>query len=356
MRWMALVFVCVSACGLEDTSDDGSVHGEDVGGTSRVAVHLPVPAGKMLVCTQGAGGSFSHAGRSTAHDLDFDTSNTRDEDLFAPASGWVRVHASKPGVNFGIHVNIDLGDGTYVVLGHLKRVTVADGAYVNAGQLIGQEGCTGLCTGDHVHVGRHTGDAAKPAEFGVSVPVAFIVQTADGGHAVVQGDTVRCGVPGGAALRSALPVIPDLPEDEIHPDPQPDPQTPEEPEVPLPSSRTLSFRWDAPSGVRPGRITLSGEYHLADGTARLWWQPLVDARGGSYVLWSLPQVRSGDTFRFSVEFERENGSVSWSCLGPFPERPTVQGTTTLAVDGVPVPVVPVGDPTSSGCGLLAVIP
>lgn len=363
MRWLVVFMCCVyvSACGSGTEDFDPNppvppVTGETEVGGARVAVHLPVPAGKSLVCTQGAGGAFSHTGLSTAHDLDFDTSNTTDEELFAPVSGWVRVHASRPGINFGIHLNIDLGDGTYIVLGHLKRVFVQDGQFVNVGQLVAVEGCTGLCTGDHVHMGLHLGDAGRPAEYGTSAPLNYIV-VGSGGARVILGNQVRCSTGNGERLLSVLPTF-TLPEEEpeIISSPHPSPPT-EERETPPPSiRRALALRWDAPNGVSPVRITLSGEYRLADGSYRLWWHQLVEARGGPYVLWSLDDVRSGDTLRFSVEFAQGNGAVSWSCLGPYPEHPTVQGTASVSVDGASVPVRVAGDPASSGCGLAVTVP
>lgn len=356
------VYVCVSACGssVEDFDPNPPappMTGETEVGGARVAVHLPVPAGKPLVCTQGAGGTFSHTGRSTAHDLDFDTSNTADEELFAPVSGRVRVHAGKPGINFGIHLNIDLGDGTYIVLGHLKRVFVEDGQFVNIGERVAVEGCTGLCTGDHVHMGLHLGDAARPAEHGTSAPLSYIV-AGNGGARVILGNQVRCGTANGERLTSVLPVfsLPPEEESEVIPSPQPSPPA-EERETPPPSiRRALALRWDAPAGVSPVRITLSGEYRLADGSYRLWWRQLVEARGGPYVLWSLDDVQHGDVLRFSVEFAQANGAVSWSCHGPYPEHPTVQGTASVSVDGTPVPVRVAGDPASSGCGLTVTVP
>ncbi len=508
------------ACGLGIENVSSGVEEPDMGGAARIAVHLPVPEGTFVTCTQGAGGTFSHTARSTAHDLDFDTSNTADEELFAPVSGRLRVHDAHPAENFGIHVNIDLGDGTYVVLGHLKRVFVRDGAYVAAGQLIAHEGCTGLCTGDHVHVGRHLGDASRPAEYGQSVPLLYYVRslTAGGGLDTFAGDEARCGVGTGAryvsglktvlwhpngsllkvpdretlylvdqgALRAfadadalasrgyrpehallvsatetrcyspgsplagrgsaevpasgfrdgslvkeedksdvyvisdgaALPVwdedtfrlmgyahreiftlpigavrrtffrvgecvtdhgcllpttpvrcggafippdegmVPPVSEEPPDAGMPPPPQDEERDkgEEQVPPMRILALRWDAPAGVTPTCITLSGEYRLADGSYRLWWGTLASTRGLPSVIWSVPDVHTGDTLRFSVEFAQENGAVSWSCLGPYPDHPTVQGVTTVSIDGQSVPVRVAGDPASSGCGLAVTVP
>src|SRR3989338_4494330 len=113
----------------------------DQGGGAGSLLHLPFPAGTASLCTQGAGGKYSHHGPSPAYDLDFDTSNTADKELYAPVSGTARAHSvTQTGSGFGNHLNIDRGDGTYVVIGHMKTIFVCDGCEVAAGQLIGYEG------------------------------------------------------------------------------------------------------------------------------------------------------------------------------------------------------------------------
>jgi len=168
----------------------------DVGGLGTQVVQLPRPEGTFMPCVQGANGSFSHRMRSTLHDLDLDTSNVRDEELFAPVGGIARVHTENSAANFGNHVNIDLGDGSYVVLAHMKQVFVHDGEALAEGQLLGYEGCTGMCTGDHVHIGRHLGDARRKAEYGQSVPLSYRVRSlaANVGMETINGDEANCGV------------------------------------------------------------------------------------------------------------------------------------------------------------------
>jgi len=541
----ALVGACAIACGsLQDISLEPPAASDGVGfepggmggPDGLFAFHLPVPDGRQLLCTQGAGGSFSHQGRSTRHDLDFDTRNDADEEVFAPASGRAHVHAT---AGFGTHVNVDVGGGRYVVVGHLKQAFVRGGDWVAAGQLIGYEGCTGVCTGDHVHVGVHEGDAARPAEEGVSVPSAFYVRGSDGRLAAVSGSEAVCGIPGGARYVSALPTplwhpdgtllkqphrsdvyvlengrlrvflteaafltrghsfddvvlmsaderqchpvgaavegagappaveepfregalvkergrsdvyvvsggaalpvfneeayrlmgfahrhVHELPEGEVrrrfqnvgscvadigcikgeyvtrcgglprvdwpadpspvdpqpqpepepepdpepepHPEPEPEPEPQPEPEPnpepdpdpqPEPSDpRVLRVHWDAPIGSVPDRITLSGEHRRADGSYAFRWLELMTVRGTAFPGFNVPDVRPGDTFRFSLEFQRGT-FVSWSCVGPFPQQPTLHGRASATVDGTSVPLSVTGDPAgSTGCGLTAAVP
>jgi len=51
----------------------------------------------------------------------------------------------------GYVIAIDHGNGMQTVYNHLGDLWVSSGAYVAAGQGIGAVGCTGICTGPHVH-------------------------------------------------------------------------------------------------------------------------------------------------------------------------------------------------------------
>jgi hypothetical protein len=142
---------------------------EQAGGEDQVTVDLPFTAGYTARCVQGVNGAYSHHYNSTMFDVDFDTPNNVDDIIYAPSSGTVYVHESDPTHNFGRHINLDLNDGSYIVLGHMKDIFVSDGSEVAAGQILGYEGTTGYSTGDHVHVGRHSGDAARDAVYGTSL-------------------------------------------------------------------------------------------------------------------------------------------------------------------------------------------
>lgn len=51
----------------------------------------------------------------------------------------------------GLVVEIDHGNGMHTVYNHLGSIYVSPGAIVSRGQGIGAVGCTGMCTGPHVH-------------------------------------------------------------------------------------------------------------------------------------------------------------------------------------------------------------
>jgi|GEM_PF-1426497 len=208
----ALVFFLFAACGFEPiyfnstkTVDSSEENSEQGGGAT---VQLPFARSEERLCVQGAHGSYSHTGASTLHDLDFDTSNSEQEEIYAPEAGVVRVHTESATTNFGYHINLDLGDGTYLVLGHFSKIFVADGDEVAPGTLLGYEGCTGSCTGDHVHFGRHEGDAALQAQYGTSIAtnIRAADATAEEEYDEPLSDDFVCGETGGHWYFSDLSV------------------------------------------------------------------------------------------------------------------------------------------------------
>lgn len=184
-------------------------HSEDLpqftgGGVDPLIVSLPFEAGYTSRCVQGASGSTSHRSRSTLYDVDLDTPNDVNDLVFAPVSGTAYVHDAEPGRNFGIHINIDQGDGTYVVMAHLAATFVDSGSQVAAGQLIGFEGSTGNSSGDHVHFGRHDGDASLDAVYGTSVNGLVIDAMQGGTHVQLATSDMVCDLPDGYSYTSIL--------------------------------------------------------------------------------------------------------------------------------------------------------
>ena len=78
---------------------------------------------------------------------------------FAAAEG-TPIYATGDGVvekaddmetGYGNHVVINHGFGYESLYGHMSRMAVTVGEKVKRGQVIGYVGCSGMCTGDHVH-------------------------------------------------------------------------------------------------------------------------------------------------------------------------------------------------------------
>jgi len=62
-----------------------------------------------------------------------------------------RIIWAKPYGGYGNAIIIDHGGETSSVYGHLSQIFVAEGQDVQRGQAIGAVGCTGRCTGPHLH-------------------------------------------------------------------------------------------------------------------------------------------------------------------------------------------------------------
>ncbi|MDQ6927880.1 MAG: peptidoglycan DD-metalloendopeptidase family protein [Actinomycetota bacterium] len=75
------------------------------------------------------------------------------------ASEGTPIHAAADGVivsagpygGYGNATIIDHGDGIATLYGHQSSIGVSEGEHVSRGQVIGRVGCTGDCTGPHLH-------------------------------------------------------------------------------------------------------------------------------------------------------------------------------------------------------------
>ena len=75
------------------------------------------------------------------------------------ASTGTPIHAAADGVvvsagplgGYGNATVIDHGNGLATLYGHQSSIIVSPGQHVSRGQVIGYVGCTGLCTGPHLH-------------------------------------------------------------------------------------------------------------------------------------------------------------------------------------------------------------
>ena len=78
-----------------------------------------------------------------------DLAAARGTPVMATLPGIATVILSATG--YGLHVIIDHGGGLSSLYGHLDTVTIASGAYVIGGEVIGTVGSTGNATGPHLH-------------------------------------------------------------------------------------------------------------------------------------------------------------------------------------------------------------
>jgi len=187
--------------------DTNSVADGEGGGQDVIVTNMPFADGYKSRCVQGVSGSYSHRYTSTKYDLDFDTPNDVDDLLYAPMNGTAYVH-DDGSRGFGKHVNLDLHDGTYLLMAHMKNIFIENATDVTAGQLLGFEGTTGASTGDHAHFGRHSGDAKKAADYGASLSglkIKMIDQSTGNEVEVMTSDAV-CDLSTGHVYESQLPV------------------------------------------------------------------------------------------------------------------------------------------------------
>ena len=113
--------------------------------TSR-GVAPPPAAGRLLWPVPGGSISqYFHAGH-----LAVDIAGPYGSQIVAAQSGVV-TSAGWRNNGGGNVITIDHGNGLQTVYNHLGSIWVSSGTYVAAGQGIGGVGCTGMCTGPHVH-------------------------------------------------------------------------------------------------------------------------------------------------------------------------------------------------------------
>jgi murein DD-endopeptidase MepM/ murein hydrolase activator NlpD len=88
-------------------------------------------------------------------------------DVNAAAAGTVTQTGYLAGYEgYGNVVLVDVGEGFSTLYAHLSSADVAHGQWVAAGTRLGSAGCTGSCTGTHLHFElRRDGVPVDPAPF-----------------------------------------------------------------------------------------------------------------------------------------------------------------------------------------------
>ena len=126
--------------------------GQAAGTSGAPSTRAAAPAAPMSLVWPVPGGSVSqyfHAGH-----LALDIAAPYGNQVVA-AQGGVVTWAGWRNNGGGWVVSIDHGNGMRTTYNHLGTIYVSTGQYVAAGQLIAPVGCTGVCTGPHVHFELH---------------------------------------------------------------------------------------------------------------------------------------------------------------------------------------------------------
>jgi murein DD-endopeptidase MepM/ murein hydrolase activator NlpD len=97
--------------------------------------------------TSGYGRRSFWIGRSNFH-TGIDLAAHYGAPIYAAKSGYVTEAGWG---KFGLNVRVGTGRGVTNIYGHMSRLRVRSGEFINRGELIGYEGCTGICTGAHLH-------------------------------------------------------------------------------------------------------------------------------------------------------------------------------------------------------------
>ena len=94
-----------------------------------------------------------------------DIGTLRSLDVRAAGPGTVEATGYASGFDgYGNIVLVDMGSGIEALYAHLASVSVRPGDAVDTGELLGIAGCTGYCTGTHLHFElRDAGKAFDPA-------------------------------------------------------------------------------------------------------------------------------------------------------------------------------------------------
>ena len=113
--------------------------------STRAAAPAPAATGLIWPVAGGSVSQYFHAGH-LAVDIAAPAGNA-----VIAAQGGVVTWAGWRNNGGGNVISIDHGNGMITTYNHLGNIWVSSGQYVAAGQTIAPVGCTGICTGPHVH-------------------------------------------------------------------------------------------------------------------------------------------------------------------------------------------------------------
>ena len=83
--------------------------------------------------------------------IDIDLYNNVGTPIGAATEGTVTFAGGDPCCSYGLYVVVVSSTGIETLYAHFSSIAVGQGEYVSPGQTLGYSGCTGYCTGTHLH-------------------------------------------------------------------------------------------------------------------------------------------------------------------------------------------------------------
>ena len=115
------------------------------------AADAPGPSSGHGLIWPVSGPISSYMGPSHPLGIDIDLFSNPYADIHAATSGTVTFAGGDPCCSYGYHVIVMSPDGIETLYAHFSSIAVSAGQVVSQGDMLGSAGCTGYCTGNHLH-------------------------------------------------------------------------------------------------------------------------------------------------------------------------------------------------------------
>lgn len=125
------------------------------GGDAAAVLSAPPPAPSftpsagLIWPTSGPISSYLGSGHPLG--IDIDLYNNPNAAIMAASSGVVTFAGGDPCCSYGLYVVVVSPGGVETLYAHLSSINVVQGQQVSQGDVLGYAGCTGYCTGNHLH-------------------------------------------------------------------------------------------------------------------------------------------------------------------------------------------------------------
>ena len=107
------------------------------------------PSAGLIWPTSGPISSYMGPGHPLG--IDVDLYNNPSAPILAATSGVVTFAGGDPCCSYGLYVVVVSPGGVETLYAHLSSINVVQGQQVSQGDVLGYAGCTGYCTGNHLH-------------------------------------------------------------------------------------------------------------------------------------------------------------------------------------------------------------